>query len=124
MAYYTYSWDSTSVTISVKGLTKGDTITYYCRLSDEVNAESINKTASKSTSSAKFKNLRPDTDYTINVRVSGEFLGAETFTTDPEESLTGFYIYYNNDWHKCTPYVYYGGGWKKVTPSVYDGGWQ
>lgn len=114
MASYSYTYDATSVKITAKGLTSGDSVRFYCRLSDETTADYIDKTASGTSCSYTFTGLDPETSYTINVRVNGTHIGAKTFTTDAEEeeSKTGFYIYYNGAWKKATPSLYYS-GWKK-----------
>lgn len=92
MAQYTLSYDSRSVTFLVTGLTAGQYVELYVRLSSDTDATIVDAsyTATGSTLTRTFSNvLTPGVKYAANVKVGTDnvnsaWIGRQRFTT-PEE---------------------------------------
>lgn len=82
-ADYTISYDSTSVTFNITGLSRGQELYFVVRLSSSSsNLVDNYDTANRSSFSKTFTGLSPNTKYACNVRVDGTWLGAKNFTTE------------------------------------------
>lgn len=82
-ADYTISYDSTSVTFNITGLTRGQELYFVVRLSSS-SSNLVNNydTATGSRFSKTFTGLSPDTEYACNVRVDGTWIETKEFITD------------------------------------------
>lgn len=87
MASFSISYTDTSVTVSVTGITSGQTIRFYVRRDPDPGSSVVDKkyTASATYMTRSFYNLSPDTDYACNVEVGTDWIGTEYFTTDSAE---------------------------------------
>lgn len=74
---------STSVTIYVSGLSSGDSVRFFIRLSSDASDTTVDSTytASSSTMTQSFSGLAPKTAYAVNVCVDGTWGSSKTFTT-------------------------------------------
>lgn len=119
--------------IRVSGLAAGDIVQVFVRLENDPGDVSFQEwyTATEEKLIVRADGLEPDTDYVVNVALcpyvgsGGDWIGAQYFTTDPEEEPVdpaGFHIY-DGGWKKATPYVHNGSRWVQAAPCLYDGGW-
>lgn len=78
---------STSVTVRVSGVTKGDELYFFVRLADDTSDVSgyAYDSAYNTSAEADIKGLQPGTQYLANVRVNGKWQTAVKFWTDEEE---------------------------------------
>lgn len=85
MASYSFSYTSSTITVTISGLTAGSsTYKVFVRLANDssnVTVEQSTQTASASSHTHTFGGLSPSTAYLINVNVDGSWLGSSTFTT-------------------------------------------
>lgn len=92
MARYTLSYDSSSVTFRVTGLTRGQYVELYLRLESGSTAIVQESYTATSTSLSKtFYVVSPGKDYAANVKVGASgstatWIGKQSFTTPKEES--------------------------------------
>ena len=79
--------ESTSVTVRVSGVTKGDELYFFVRLVDDTSDVSgyAYDSAYNTAAEADIKGLQPGTHYLANVRVNGKWQTAVKFWTDEEE---------------------------------------
>lgn len=76
-----------TLTISITGLTTGDTVRVFVRLADDASdtTEDVFYTAVGSTMIKQITGLEPGTDYMVNVNVNATgWIGAEAFATQSE----------------------------------------
>ena len=78
---------STSVTVRVTGVKRGDELYFFVRLqsdSSDVSGYAYDS-ASSTSAEADIGGLEPGTNYLANVRINGKWATAVKFKTDPEE---------------------------------------
>lgn len=89
MASFSISYTDTSVTISVKGVSKGDRVRFFVREDSGSEMTIADKIYTASSSSIKkhFSGLSPETDYACNVEIGEEWIGTQYFTTEASISI-------------------------------------
>ena len=95
MASFTItSYTASSVTIYASGLTIGNTIRFFVRLTSNTSDSTIDQsyTATATSMTKTFSGLQASTSYTANVHDGASWIGAKTFTTEAETSAGSFEI--------------------------------
>lgn len=83
-------YTTNSVTISASGLTYGNTIRFFIRLTEDTSDITVDEefAASGSTMTKTFDGLSPETGYTVNIHDGTEWVGAQDFTTEAEPKVS------------------------------------
>lgn len=83
-------YTTNSVTISASGLTSGNTIRFFIRLTEDTSDITVDEefAASGSTMTKTFDGLSPETGYTVNIHDGTEWVGAQDFTTEAEPKVS------------------------------------